>query len=185
MNTAYYTLTTTALGDVGVVWKRKNNSPAIVKICLPVASEKIENIVLRNFPDAGLRSHGDVKKVCDSLLEYLAANVTVFSLHMVDMSICTEFQRNVLNQTWLIPRGMVSTYKGLAGRTGIPGGARAVGMALASNPFPLVIPCHRVIRTDGSLGGFGGGLEMKKKLLGIEGVAFNEKGKVLPQFLWS
>ena len=67
---------------------------------------------------------------------------------------------------------------------GIPGGARAVGMALASNPFPLVIPCHRVIRTDGSLGGFGGGLKMKKKLLGIEGVAFNEKGKVLPQFLW-
>jgi methylated-DNA-[protein]-cysteine S-methyltransferase len=184
MKTVYYSLTKTAFGDVGVVWRRKNNTPDIVKICLPVANEETENIVLRSFPGAGLRSHGNVKKVCDYLLAYLAGNVKVFSFHLFDMSICTEFQRNVLNKACLIPRGMVSTYKGLAGRTGIPGGARAVGMALASNPFPLVIPCHRVIRTDGSLGGFGGGLEMKKKLLGIEGVVFNERGKVSPQFLW-
>jgi methylated-DNA-[protein]-cysteine S-methyltransferase len=185
MNTVYYTLATTALGDVGVVWRRKNNTPAVVKICLPVERERVDSVVSTHFPSSSMHSHDEVKKVCDYLREYLAGKLTVFSLHRLDMSVCNEFQRNVLNKTWLIPRGMVSTYKGLAVRMGIPGGARAVGMALASNPFPLVIPCHRVIRTGGSLGGFGGGLEMKKKLLGIEGVAFNEKGKVLSQFLWS
>jgi methylated-DNA-[protein]-cysteine S-methyltransferase len=183
MNTAYYTLAITALGDVGVVWRRKNNTPAIVKIFLPVERERADNVVLRHFPGSSMRSHDNVKKVCDYLLEYMAGDATEFSLNLLDMSICTEFQRNVLLQVCLIPRGMVSTYKGLAERIRVPGGARAVGMALASNPFPLVIPCHRVIRTDGSLGGFGGGLKMKKTLLGIEGVVFNEKGKVLPQFL--
>jgi methylated-DNA-[protein]-cysteine S-methyltransferase len=184
MKSVHYTLATTAFGDVGVVWRQKNGTPTIVKICLPVQNEEMDTLVQRYFPGAGIRSHGNVEKVCDHILEYLAGEETEFSFNMLDMSLCTEFQRNVLIRVCLIPRGMVSTYKGLTERIRVPGGARAVGMALASNPFPLVIPCHRVIRADGSLGGFGGGLEMKKILLGIEGVVFDEKGKVLPQFLW-
>lgn len=184
MKSAYYTLATTAFGDVGVVWREKDGTSTIVKICLPVEREGMDTLVRRSFPGAGIRSHGNVEKICDHLLEYVAGDATEFSLNMLDMSICTAFQRNILNQVWLIPRGMVTTYKRLSERIRVPGGARAAGIALASNPFPLIIPCHRVIRTDGSLGGFGGGLEMKKTLLGIEGVVFNKKGKVLPQFLW-
>jgi methylated-DNA-[protein]-cysteine S-methyltransferase len=59
-----------------------------------------------------------------------------------------------------------------------PRAARAVGTALATNPFPIVIPCHRVIRSDGTLGGYGGGLEMKRKLLEMEGVAFHDADHV-------
>ena len=73
------------------------------------------------------------------------------------------------------------TYGGLAARMGVPGGARAVGNAMAGNPFPLVVPCHRVIRGDGSLGGFGGGLKMKRALLEMEGVRFDSRGRVLPE----
>jgi methylated-DNA-[protein]-cysteine S-methyltransferase len=69
----------------------------------------------------------------------------------------------------------------VATRLGRPGAARAVGTALATNPFPLAIPCHRVIRSDGSLGGFGGGIEMKRALLAREGVEFRDAGHVAPR----
>jgi methylated-DNA-[protein]-cysteine S-methyltransferase len=76
------------------------------------------------------------------------------------------------------------TYGGLAASVGVAGGARAVGNVMAGNPFPLVIPCHRVVRSGGSLGGFGGGAEMKKGLLRLEGVAFDAQGCVLPEHLF-
>ena len=75
------------------------------------------------------------------------------------------------------------TYGGLAAAVGVPGGARAVGNVMAGNPFPLVIPCHRVIRSDGSLGGFGGGLPMKRALLEMEGVAFDGHDRVRPEYI--
>ena len=78
-----------------------------------------------------------------------------------------------------IPRGWVSTYGRIATHLGVPGGARAVGNALGSNPFPIVIPCHRAVRADGRLGGFRGGVEMKRALLTMEGVEVSQAGKVL------
>jgi methylated-DNA-[protein]-cysteine S-methyltransferase len=77
-----------------------------------------------------------------------------------------------------IPRGWVSTYGRIATHLGVPGGARAVGGALARNPFPIIIPCHRAIRSDGSLGGFQGGPDMKRALLEFEGVGFSSTGRV-------
>jgi methylated-DNA-[protein]-cysteine S-methyltransferase len=61
----------------------------------------------------------------------------------------------------------------------VPGAARAVGTALARNPFPIIIPCHRTVRSNGDLGGFGGGLKMKRELLELEGVQFSTTGRVL------
>ncbi len=69
-----------------------------------------------------------------------------------------------------VPYGTVVGYGDLAGRVGQPGGAQAVGTAMGSNPLPLVVPCHRVVESDGGIGGFGGGLETKRKLLALEGV---------------
>jgi methylated-DNA-[protein]-cysteine S-methyltransferase len=184
MKSVYYTVASTAFGAAGVVWMQKDGSPTVMKICFPVEGEGTDNLVRRYFPGAEIRSHSNVEKVCHYLREYLAGDPPEFSLNMLDMRACSQFQRNVLILVWSIPRGMVGTYKGLAGKIRAPKGARAVGMALASNPFPLVIPCHRVIRTDGSLGGYGGGVEMKQNLLEIEGVLVNEKGKVLPRFFW-
>uniref|UniRef100_UPI00257F7FDB methylated-DNA--[protein]-cysteine S-methyltransferase n=1 Tax=Candidatus Borrarchaeum sp. TaxID=2846742 RepID=UPI00257F7FDB len=77
------------------------------------------------------------------------------------------------------PRGWISTYKRIAEYIGIPNGARAVGNALARNPFPIIIPCHRAVKTDGSLGGYQGGVKMKRVLLEMEGVRFSDKGKII------
>ena len=97
----------------------------------------------------------------------------------MDLDSCPPFQQAVLRATARIPRGQVRTYGQLAAQLGKPGAARAVGNALAANPFPLVIPCHRVVRAGGRLGGFGGGSALKRALLAREGVAIGETGRVL------
>ena len=76
-----------------------------------------------------------------------------------------------------IPRGRISTYGRIAKHIGAPGAARAVGTALATNPFPIVIPCHRALRADGGVGGYQGGAKMKRSLLEMEGIAFDDSGK--------
>jgi O-6-methylguanine DNA methyltransferase len=78
------------------------------------------------------------------------------------------FERKVFRSLQKIPSGKKISYSGLAEKIGHPGAARAVGNALNRNPISILIPCHRVIRKDGSLGGYGGGIEMKKKLLKLE-----------------
>ena len=83
----------------------------------------------------------------------------------------TKFQRAVWQAMATIPHGTVISYAELGRRAGYPGAARAVGQALGRNPIPLLLPCHRVVAADGSIGGFGGGLPMKRTLLGQEGVA--------------
>jgi len=91
----------------------------------------------------------------------------------VDLSGITPFQRQVLEETRKVPRGQVSTYAEIARRIGNPKAVRAVGQALRRNPVPIVVPCHRVIASDGSLGGYGGEMRSKRKqqLLKLEGVA--------------
>jgi len=89
----------------------------------------------------------------------------------------TEFERDVLVATFEIPRGRVSTYKRVAERVGRPRAYRAVGNALHKNPLAPIIPCHRVVKSDGGLGGFGGGVEAKRRLLEGEGIQIRN-GKV-------
>ena len=83
----------------------------------------------------------------------------------------TTFQRAVWQAMASIPHGSVISYAELARRAGYAGAARAVGQALGRNPIPLLLPCQRVVAADGSIGGFGSGLPMKRTLLGLEGVA--------------
>ena len=83
----------------------------------------------------------------------------------------TPFQRSVWEGIRSIPRGATISYAELARRIGRPGASRAVGQAVGANPIPLLIPCHRVVGANGGLGGFGGGLPMKRALLRQEGVA--------------
>jgi methylated-DNA-[protein]-cysteine S-methyltransferase len=102
-----------------------------------------------------------------------------FSLDRVAMETCGAFQQKVLRAEHAIPRGRVSTYGAIAAHIGHPGAARAVGRALATNPFPVVVPCHRAIRADGGLGGYQGGIAMKRALLEMEGVKISAKGRVI------
>ncbi|MFF9601625.1 methylated-DNA--[protein]-cysteine S-methyltransferase [Streptomyces sp. NPDC014684] len=101
---------------------------------------------------------------------YLAGARHDFDLPL-DWSLISGFNRQVLRElASSVPYGTVVGYGDLAGRVGQPGGAQAVGAAMGANPLPVVVPCHRVVESDGGIGGFGGGLETKRKLLALEGV---------------
>jgi methylated-DNA-[protein]-cysteine S-methyltransferase len=102
------------------------------------------------------------------LREYLAGDRQEFGFPL-DWSLARGHQRVVLETLCdIAPYGHVVTYGELARRSGCPGGARAVGRAMARNPLPLVVPCHRVVAAGG-LGGYGGGLRLKRRLLALEG----------------
>jgi methylated-DNA-[protein]-cysteine S-methyltransferase len=89
----------------------------------------------------------------------------------LDWSLISGFNRQVLRELAAgVPYGTVVGYGALAERVGQPGAAQAVGAAMGSNPLPVVVPCHRVVESDGGIGGFGGGLEAKRQLLALEGV---------------
>lgn len=88
----------------------------------------------------------------------------------VDLELATPFARKVLTRLCAVPFGGLTTYGALAKAVGRPGGAQAVGGAVGSNPVPIVVPCHRVVAAGGRIGGFGGGLPMKRALLRLEGV---------------
>ena len=101
---------------------------------------------------------------------YFAGRRRDFELPL-DWSLISGFNRQVLHELASgVPFGTVVGYGDLAGRVGQPGAAQAVGVAMGSNPLPVVVPCHRVVERDGGIGGFGGGLETKRKLLALEGV---------------
>jgi methylated-DNA-[protein]-cysteine S-methyltransferase len=105
----------------------------------------------------------------EQLGEYFAGQRRVFDLNLVMPG--TEFQRAVWSVLRTIPFGETISYAELARRLGKPRSVRAVGSANGANPLPIVVPCHRVIGSDGSLTGFGGGLDLKRKLLALEGAA--------------
>lgn len=117
-----------------------------------------------------VRSPARVTAAAEQLQAYLAGQRSAFDLPL-DLGLLTAFQRKVLMTVMGVPRGEVTTYGDLAKRIGRPKAARAVGQALGSNPIPIVIPCHRVLASDGSLGGYSGreGVKTKEKLLQLEG----------------
>jgi len=100
--------------------------------------------------------------------QYFAGHRREFDLPL-DWRLSSGFRRRVLRATARIPFGETSTYSKVASAAGSPRAHRAAGTALGANPLPIVVPCHRVLRTGGALGGYGGGLEMKEELLRIEG----------------
>ena len=101
------------------------------------------------------------------LEQYFTGSRRSFDL-AIDWSLVPGFGRRVLRATARIPYGSVATYGEVATLAGSPGGARAAGNALGANPIPIVLPCHRVVRAGGALGGYTGGVERKELLLGVE-----------------
>ena len=99
-------------------------------------------------------------------------------LDRIKLAVATPFQKKVWESLLLIPKGEVRSYAWVAKKVGSPKAVRAVGNALNKNPFAPMVPCHRVIKSDGSLGGFAHGSARKLQILKKEGVIFNQKKKI-------
>ncbi|MBW2713197.1 MAG: methylated-DNA--[protein]-cysteine S-methyltransferase [Deltaproteobacteria bacterium] len=150
-------------GDAGILWlrlPRTNNKNSLLE-ARSWSEQHLPGSVLRQDPQA--------KFLCDAREELLASlhgERTRFSVAL-DLR-CTPFQRSVYEILESIPYGSVLSYGQVAEKLGKPGASRAVGNACGANPLALFIPCHRVVASAGGLGGFGGGLALKRKLLALE-----------------
>ena len=131
------------------------------------AEATLEDLARRVSPRV-LESPERLDAVRRELDEYFSGRRRSFDV-AVDRSLLGPFAKKVLGRTARIPYGEVSTYARVAAAAGSPRASRAAGNALASNPIPIVIPCHRVLRSGGGMGGYTGGLERKELLLELEG----------------
>lgn len=129
--------------------------------------------LLRRFGDRPVVHSHALDEVRRELERYFEGKDLSFDLS-VDLSILSPFEQRVLRATSKVPAGRVATYAEIAARAGNPRAPRAVGNALNHNPVAIVVPCHRVVRSDGSLGGYGGGLHIKEWLLEHEGALSGE-----------
>jgi methylated-DNA-[protein]-cysteine S-methyltransferase len=169
----------TPFGAVGVIWIGLNDNPKILRILLSKPGVTAEDQVSELYPNSQTFSCAEIDDVAIAIKGLLEGEEIKFSLDVADLSLCTEFQQLVLGAEHRIPRGSISTYQLIAEYLGKRNAARAVGNALANNPFPLIVPCHRAIRSDRHLGGYQGGLKMKRALLEKEGISFDGAGRVV------
>ncbi len=162
----YLSVLETRLGPIGVAFRERG----IVSLQLPRSTEEQAwRELQKQFPD-GVRRADVPEAIKHELCAYAEGRCKEFDLP-VDLSSMRPFQRAVLTAITKIPFGETRSYGWVARAIGKPGAARAVGQALHTNPIPIILPCHRIVASDGSLGGYGGGLPMKIKLLRLEGVA--------------
>jgi methylated-DNA-[protein]-cysteine S-methyltransferase len=144
-------------------------STGLVRLAFPEedADAVLDGLARRVSPRI-IEDRATLERVRRELDEYFAGARRAFDIPQ-DWRLVGQFQRRVLNVTYAIPYGGVLTYGEVATGAGSPRGSRAAGGALGSNPIPIVIPCHRVLRVGGALGGYAGGLERKRTLLELEG----------------
>jgi O-6-methylguanine DNA methyltransferase len=146
------------------------SSKGLQAIALPKRSKRAVESDLRALSDGPLQ-RGDSARLTAArrqLLDYLAGKRNTFDVPL-DLSKGTSFQRKVWRTLQRVPYGKLRSYQWIADRVGGRHYARAVGSAVGANPLPVVIPCHRIVAQDASLGGFSCGLPMKRKLLSLEG----------------
>ena len=165
---ARYTLFDTAIGRCGIAWR----SGLVVSTALP-GSDDVATVrhLLRRLPDATQAEADGVAANAISLVQRLLSGEPVdLSVIPVDLDSCPAFERQIYALLRDVPTGATVTYGELAERAGSPGAARAVGMAMGRNPIPIIVPCHRVLASNGRSGGFSapGGVTTKFRILQIE-----------------
>jgi methylated-DNA-[protein]-cysteine S-methyltransferase len=146
-------------------------SPAGLRgVSLPLPTEKAAVKALGSEAERAVMSTNFFPDLTKRFRDYFSGKNVAFP-DKLDYNGFTSFQCKVWEVARLIPYGNTKNYGWIAHQIGNPGAARAVGQALGRNPFPVIVPCHRVLASDGSLGGFTGGSELKKRLLALEKVA--------------
>jgi len=167
------TLTRRIMDQIALQLDRPNLADLLAQLDLSASHSGITRVSYRRGRrgEVSMPESGHVGKLLrqarEELAEYFAGDRTFFSVP-VDLSQVPEFERAALDVAAQIPYGEVRSYKWIAEQLGKPDAARAVGSAMAGNPVPLIVPCHRVVKTDGGLGGYSFGLVQKEALLNLE-----------------
>lgn len=163
-----FALFDTPLGPCAVAW----NERAIVGVQLPESEPAATRRRMQTrFPDAVERTPPEpIQRSIDAMVALLRGEPRDLRDLPLELDGLPEFQRRVYEIARTIPPGSTLSYGELARRMGVPGAARAVGQALGKNPFPIVVPCHRVLAAGGKMGGFSaaGGVSTKARMLRIE-----------------
>jgi methylated-DNA-[protein]-cysteine S-methyltransferase len=174
MPTIAFSVFDTPIGACGIAW----GEGGIAGLQLPEKNEDASRArLLRRYPDAREASPPpDIAEAIRKIVALLSGEATDLSGLRLDMDGVTAFDRRVYDVARNIPPGTTLTYGEIAKRIGEPGAARAVGRSLGANPFPIVVPCHRVLGADGKSGGFSaaGGVETKMRILSIEKARTND-----------
>lgn len=162
----YYNIFLTKAGYASLI----SNGKAIIRFFLPVLkNNEMVKIVKKNYPDSMEMNNSFYRDCREKIKDYFKGIPVSFNFP-VEFPDISNFIRQVLNITYLIPYGEVRTYKWISEKIGTEDLSRAVGIALSKNPIPVIVPCHRVIQSNGELGGFSYGLKWKIKLLRLEKV---------------
>jgi methylated-DNA-[protein]-cysteine S-methyltransferase len=156
------------MGWVGILASERG----LVAMTLPQYSVEETEQLLGNRLNQATRSSNRFVGLVERFKLYFKGEKAIFPDEL-DLSEATLFQRNVWQATRLIPYGETRSYLWLAKQIGKPEAVRAVGQTLGRNPLPVIVPCHRVVASNGGLGGFTGGIEMKKRLINLESSADN------------
>lgn len=164
-----FRLIPTAWGSFGAVFTTQEKLAATF---LPQPERQVRLLIASLFPSALERKTG-TDEFCKRIGNYFQGREVSWKVE-IDWRDISGFRRRVLEACRRIPFGATASYADLARAAGSPGAARAVGSAMASNPLPLIVPCHRVLRSDGSLGGFSSpqGPSQKERMLKLENPAF-------------
>jgi methylated-DNA-[protein]-cysteine S-methyltransferase len=162
----YHHLFETAFGYVGVVFT--GDRGGLKRIFLPMDTRQAAEVLVRPLSTAAPSLPEPIEILCQGVRDYFAAEAVDFDWGLLDLRPLSRLERGVLRAVFGVGYGQTQTYGNIAEQIGRPKAYRFVGTTLANNPFPVVVPCHRIIRADGTLGGFGGGISLKKRMLDIE-----------------
>ena len=157
------------IGGIAIIWENFNGEDKIVRIILKARIGKHNS---QHIPTS-------VKRLSEMIKSSLQGEEITFPLEFLYFEGFTEFQKRVLLCQYSIKKGSITTYGKIAESLGKPRATRAVGNALSMNPYPIVIPCHRTVRSNGELGGFRYGQNMKRRLLQMEGIKFTPNGRAI------
>ena len=179
-----YIITSSPIGEITIIWRKKPQFQ-IEEIIISNPNQTSSQIAKEKYEKEGElainKKSKQLNKVLREMENYFNEKDYKFSLKYLNLDKLKPFQRAVLEAEFKTEKGTVNTYKDLAKEIGSPKAYRAVGSALAKNPFPIIIPCHRTVKGDRTIGGFSGfagGLESKKTLLELDGLK-NKRKKIV------
>jgi methylated-DNA-[protein]-cysteine S-methyltransferase len=179
---SHYCVFDTAIGPCGIAWGERG----LTRLQLPDSDRSATEKRLRaSAARPNETPPAAIDQVIANIQCYMTGRSMDFAAAVIDLAGIGEFEREVYQAARAIPWGRTLNYGELARQTGAPGAARAVGRALARNPVPIIIPCHRVLAKGHRIGGFSapGGIFAKERLLALEGVRVPAGTPLLPGIL--